>query len=354
MPHGSTVGSTQVADLFAALEALGADPAALAASIGLSIPAPTDPHSRVPASSMVALLDAAERALDDPLIGLHAGACNLARGPLFFLLLATSRVSEGLRLISRFASVPLSTMEIQVSTRGGNIDLAIDPGDPAINRSHHIVDYVVGAILGFFRRAVPGYRLLGADLTHAEVGRPGETERILACPVHFGRPRNVLRFPAETLDAVPAAASPLIARQIEKFAESLLAERQSEHFGDRVAGVVRRLLSSGAIPGRSTVASQMHVSVRTLQRQLERESLTFKDIRDRVRLELAQLLLSNRALSVKTVAESVGFAETAAFSKAFTRWAGLTPTSYRLQKLPDQRPPSRTRGPVLSKSTGPS
>lgn len=332
MSLDSTVGSAQVVDLLAALEALGADASALAASVELPAPAPTDPHSRVPSSFFVALLDAGDKALADPLIGLRAGVSNLVRGPLFFLLLSTPRVSEGLRLISRFASVSLSTLKIEVATRGESIDLAIDPGDPVLNRSHHAVDYAVGAVLSFFRRAVAGFRLLGVELTHAEVGQQGETERILGCPVRFRRPRNLLRFPNETLDAVPAAASPLIARQIEEFAESLLAEREAEDFADRVADVVRRLLSSGAVPHRSAVASRMHVSVRTLQRQLGRDSLKLRDIRNRERMELAQLLLSNPALSVKTIAESVGFADTAAFSKAFTRWAGLTPTSYRLER----------------------
>jgi AraC-like DNA-binding protein len=333
MSHGSTIGPTQLADLLAALEMVGAESLALAASVGLSIPDPADPHARVPSSFVIRLFDAAEKSLSDPLIGLHAGACTLVRGPLFFLLLSTSRVSEGLRLISRFASVTVSTLELRVSARGRNIALTIDPGDAEISHSHHTVDYLVGASLSLFRRAIPGFRLLSVDLIHPEIGPAGETARVLGCPVHFGRPRTVLRFPDETLDEVPAAASPLIAKQIEKLAESLLPESEPTSLPDRVAGVVRQLLSSGQTPDPGRVADEMHLSVRTLQRHLLRESLSFRDIRDGVRLEIAQALLAKRALPVKTVAENVGFADTAAFSKAFTRWTGHTPTSYRLQQL---------------------
>jgi AraC-like DNA-binding protein len=50
-------------------------------------------------------------------------------------------------------------------------------------------------------------------------------------------------------------------------------------------------------------------------------------------------------LNVKTVASSVGFADTAAFSKAFTRWTGVTPTEYRSEKLCDGGRPSAVQSP---------
>ena len=86
--RGSTVGSIQVTDLLEALRALGADSAALCASIGLTETALEDPDWRVPSSRLPALLERAGRQLRDPLIGLHAGARIQSRGPLFYLLLS--------------------------------------------------------------------------------------------------------------------------------------------------------------------------------------------------------------------------------------------------------------------------
>ena len=88
---------------------------------------------------------------------------------------------------------------------------------------------------------------------------------------------------------------------------------------------------AGLPPDRSTVARRLHVSERTLQRQLEQESTAFKVIRDGVRSELARALLTNRALKVEAIAQSVGFEEVASFSKAFTRWSGQSPRRYREQ-----------------------
>ena len=52
-------------------------------------------------------------------------------------------------------------------------------------------------------------------------------------------------------------------------------------------------------------------------------------VRDRVRSETAAALLSNHALKIGAVAQCVGFAETASFSRAFSRWSGSSPARYR-------------------------
>lgn len=331
MAQGSTVGSGQVNDLFEALRKLGTDPIALSARVGLPAMPLQDPEARVPSSRLLALLELAERELHDPLVGLHAGAVVETRGPLFYLLLSSPRVSEGLQLFTRFARVPLDTQRLEVTVHEGVVDLTVDPGDPAIEQSHHAVDYIVGNNISSLRRAIPGFRLLRVDLTHKEVGEPGATARTLGCPVRFGRRYNRLRFPDSVLDSIPAAANPAIAEQIQKYTSALFTRITSGSVHDRVADAIRAQLVAGLPPDRTAIARRLHVSQRTLQRQLEQESTTFKVLRDSVRSELSRALLANRALKVEAIAQSVGFAEVASFSKAFTRWLGYPPTRYRDQ-----------------------
>jgi transcriptional regulator GlxA family with amidase domain len=52
-------------------------------------------------------------------------------------------------------------------------------------------------------------------------------------------------------------------------------------------------------------------------------------VRDAVLWEVVEAMLSNSALKMEAVAASVGFADVAAFSKAFKRWAGCPPAQYR-------------------------
>lgn len=331
MSRGSTVGRNEVTDLLEALRKLGADPIALSARAGLSALPLQDPDARVASSRLLPLFDLAERQLGDSLVGLHAGAQVETRDPLFYLLLSSPHVSEGLDLFTRFARVPLDTQRLEVTVHEDVVELRVDPGDPAIEESYHAVDYIVGANLSSLRRAIPDFRLLKVELTHKEVGEPGETAVTFACPVRFGRRRNALWFPASTLGSVPAAANAAIAEQIQKYTSALFDHVTSGSMQDRVADAIRALLVAGLPPNRAAVARRLHVSQRTLQRQLEQESTTFKVLRDGLRSDLARALLTNRALKVEAIAQSVGFEEAASFSKAFRRWSGHSPTRYREQ-----------------------
>ncbi len=55
----------------------------------------------------------------------------------------------------------------------------------------------------------------------------------------------------------------------------------------------------------------------------------FKVVRDRVGSDLSRAWLSNRTLTVESIALSVGLAEVASFSKAFARWSGRSPSHYQ-------------------------
>jgi AraC-like DNA-binding protein len=218
---------------------------------------------------------------------------------------------------------------MEVVVRRGNVDLTMYLGDPAVSRNRHAIDYVVGANVSSFRRAIPDFRLLGITLAHEEVGVRGETERVFGCPVRFLGRTNMLRFPDTTLRSVPTAANPAIAEQIRKFTVSIFDQVTARSATERATAAIRALVLAGVSANRPAVAKRLHLSERTLQRQLEQESATFKVLHDTVRSELSQALLANRALKVETIAQSVGFAEVAAFSKAFARWLGCSPTRYR-------------------------
>jgi AraC-like DNA-binding protein len=340
----STVGCIHVTDLLDALGALGVDATALRTSVGLGDSDLRDPEARLPSSLILELLERASWQLHDPLVGLHAGAQVRPRGPLFYLLLSSPRVGEGLRLLSRFARVSLDTQELRIARSGGVVNLTFDPGDPAIQGSYHACDYIMGAILSSLRRAVPGFRALAVELAHPRVGEQQESERAFGCAVRFACAHNVLRFPDSMLRGTPSGANSAIAEQIGRYASALLERSASNRIQDRVSGVVRQLLVDGIRADRSIVAKRLHMSERTLQRQLLKESTSFKAVRDRVRAETSRALLSNESLKVEAVGLCVGFADAASFTRAFTRWAGHSPARFRERLGRKRNPPKQPVG----------
>jgi AraC-like DNA-binding protein len=77
------------------------------------------------------------------------------------------------------------------------------------------------------------------------------------------------------------------------------------------------------------VALALEMSVRTLQRRLHAEGSSLQEIRDRVCRERAAMRLLDPGISVSSIASDLGFCDVAAFSKAFKRWTGKSPSDYR-------------------------
>ena len=69
---------------------------------------------------------------------------------------------------------------------------------------------------------------------------------------------------------------------------------------------------------------------RSLQRHLSSEGTTFREISREMQLQASQRLLASGA-SVSDVAKALGFSEISAFTRAFRRWSGETPSSWKLR-----------------------
>jgi AraC-like DNA-binding protein len=346
MRRESTVGGLQVADLVTALVGLGVASTSLYRAAGLKPSTLRDPSARIPAGVVVALLEEAQRRTRDPLIGLRAGACAEPRGPLAYLLMSSPRLADGVRHFARFAPLVIDTLRIEVELGIDTASIVYDLRDPTLADQRHVVDYLLMATLRAMRRAV-GRELQVREIhvRHPDPGYADDEERAFGCPIRYARRRIRVVFPASELRAKARLANPLIAEQIEKFAAALLSRMAAPTtVSGRVADVLRSTFASGVRADRTTVARRLGMSDRTLQRSLESERTTFRSLRDDVLWGMVEALLSNPALKVEAVALSAGFGEVAAFSRAFKRRTGSSPTQYR-RRLARQPTTTRTALP---------
>ena len=158
---------------------------------------------------------------------------------------------------------------------------------------------------------------------------PGEHARVLGCEVEFDAPRTEMIIDRTTWDQPVRTADDALVAVLEEHARLLLDRLpKSSRLVQSVGDAVGKLLSTGDT-SLDTVARELGMSGRTLQRRLANDGLVFSDFVDRVRLESARLLLVQGNLSLAEVAYMVGFAEQSSFSRAFKRWAGLSPREYR-------------------------
>jgi AraC-like DNA-binding protein len=82
------------------------------------------------------------------------------------------------------------------------------------------------------------------------------------------------------------------------------------------------------------LAALLHVSPRTLHRQLKDEGASLQTLKDEVRRERALELLLRTARPIKQMAEAAGFQNEKSFIRAFRHWAGQSPAQFRLGKRP--------------------
>ena len=180
------------------------------------------------------------------------------------------------------------------------------------------------------------FQPLAVYFKHPSPGSTQAHEQYFRCPVHFSSPRDALLVGSETLQAPNRLGDPSISRFFQSHLDSEISEMEaqvpleSQSLDRQVLAHVSRALSQG-VPRISQVAGQVCMSPRTLQRRLSEGGYTFQTLVDEARRQLSTRLLAETDYSLSEVSFMAGFADQSALTRAFRRWEGQTPRSYRLR-----------------------
>lgn len=165
---------------------------------------------------------------------------------------------------------------------------------------------------------------------HAPRGDQLVYESHFGCPVYFESGRDALLVNEQCLDTPNKLGDETIASFFDRHLEQTLETLTSDQGVDQqVKSAISNVLSEG-IPTLSFIASELGIGARTLQRRLSDQGYSFQSLVDTARKDLAQRLLRETKYSLAEVAFLTGFSEQSAFTRAFKRWVGHTPRSYRL------------------------
>lgn len=248
--------------------------------------------------------------LDTPIesigaFGREVGAARTLREAIRLFLEAVSRHSSH----ARFSLVP--GPEHTWLCRHGIDSIGVG--------SWQVEQYVLGLMVRLVRLALDDDWTPTTVLLKQPSPPPGGLPaNIGAARIQFASPVTAIAIPIEALDLPIAqgASGPVALDPIDLDVAAGLRHAIGSSFGVAVTNLEHAARCAGVTP-------------RTLQRWLAREGTTFARELQKVRRELAVRLLSDKRLSIASVARRVGYGDAANFTRAFKRWTDNTPKAYR-------------------------
>lgn len=272
--------------------------------------------------------------VEDPWFGLHAGLMNqyTSLDLLGRLMATSSTLRDAVNELLRFKDLMAPFLQFEFRVDGDVASLASQPdGSVAFAESRHHNDLLVATIVNIGRSLAGGdLRVRAITFRHPEPPDTGEYRLAFGdIPLRFGSPRNEVQFDAAVLDRKLSTSYPRYHQRVEQLAEQQLSRLARGHsVSDQVMSLVEQRLGEQPV-GIDDIARLFNMTARTLQRRLRDEDATFGDLRDRVRHGVACRLLAQPEIDMDTLAQRLGFSDTANFYHAFRRWEGRTPGAFR-------------------------
>lgn len=265
-----------------------------------------------------------------PLVTFMAHFPLTTHGPVGMLAITSANLGEALQGALKYASLVMPAYSMRRQDVGDEVHMIIERQYDFGAINDFFTETVVAAplkIMPFLTQPISGGTVY---LMHSPMGDPAEYEAAFGVKFVFNAKQNKIVWPRQDLGI------PLIARsRASHMLMKATLEQQSQARVDMkpTTQEVKRRLQAAVrqkqILDADALAQALAMSPRTLSRRLQDEGTTLPQLRTEVGVEYAELLLLETDKSIAQVAHAAGFADAAAFTRAFKRATGQTPSQRR-------------------------
>lgn len=309
---------------------LGLNPQALLHRHGLTPAMLENPDQLIAADTAVALLEDSAQASGCSSFGLRmAEARQMADfGPVSLLLSHQRTLRDALRTTVQYRHLLNESLALFIEEVGKTVivreEVVTDQPMPV----RQATELALGALFRLCR-ALLGQRWspLSVNFAYSAPQDLQPYSRFFGCKLEFGSEFNGFVFASIDLDTPNPLADPLMASYAERFVESLPGVSAHSLVLD-----VRQTIYLLLPMGRATieqVSQARGVNVRTLQRRLDDEGVTFSDLINEVRRDLVRRYMENPRYSLGRIAELLGYSVPSSFTRWFTTQFGMAPALWR-------------------------
>jgi AraC-like DNA-binding protein len=330
MPPSATGGIARLA-ADRALEA-GLDLRPLLHKAGLTAPQIQDRQARLAVAAQISFLNLVAEALPDDLLGFHLAQGFEPRevGLLYFVLASSATLGEALARAERYSTITNEGIRLWCQ-EGSDFRIRYNYVGVSRHTDRHQIEFWATALVRICRSLTgTDLRPIRVSLAHPRCSASGHLQAFFGCEVTFTSEYDEIVFGRIVPQLQLAEAEPYLNELLIQYCEEALSRRANPASPIRasVENAIAPLLPHGRARA-GMVAQALGMSERTLARRLAAENLTFFGIQEAMRQELARHYLADASLPISRIAWLLGFQEVSAFTHAFKRWTGQTPTQMR-------------------------
>jgi len=316
--------------IVAACRRAGHDPAPL---LRLAQITPAQLHvadGRITASQMELLSGAAMQELDDEALGAFSRRLPWGSyGMIARAALSSPDLGVALKRWCRYHALLADDILLELSITGTSASIAItERRELGAAREFclvHVLRNVHGLACWYVDSRIP---LQAAAFPFRAPAHASAYQLMFPGPVAFGAARAELRFDARYLTLPLRRDEKALRHMLQRAVPLMVLQYRRDRL---LVQQVRQALAAhpGEARNAERLARLLHVSSRTLHRQLKEEGASLQALKDEVRCERAKDLLYRSAMPIKQVAQATGFRNEKSFIRAFRGWTGLGPGEFR-------------------------
>jgi AraC-like DNA-binding protein len=271
------------------------------------------------------------RLTGDPRLGIALGSeFKISElGMLGYAALSSANLAQSRELFTKYDALVEHILTPATSVTGGKwmteLVETFPLGDILPFAVEEFVSRTVGLASSLTNRPFP---VLELRVTYAPPADIEAYRQAFDCPMLFNQPRNLVVWDVQCLDDPISLANDEVFKLCEQQCQLMVNKLVGESL---LSSNIRDALvkSPGEFPSLEAMARRLKMGSRTLRRRLVKENLTYQQILDDTRKDLAIQYLEYTSLTPKEIGYLLGYNSVSNFRRAFKGWTGKKLTDYR-------------------------
>lgn len=316
---------------------LGLNPQVMLRKVGLTPNMLASPTQLIPFKSALTLLEISAEESGCSTFGLQLAEARLLSdfGPISLLLTHQPSTRMALQTIAQYRHLLNEALGMHIEDVGKFTYIREEIISDTPGGTQQSTDMAIGVLMLIFRAILSQHwRPQAVHFTHPANSDLQVHRRLFGCPLYFDSDFNGLVCLKADMDRPNVRADATMASYAQSFIDAMPKRGQNSTVQD-----VRRSVYLLLPMGRASVeqiSSGLGVNVRTLQRRLDESGVSFSQVLNEVRCELAQRYISHTSHSMGRVAEQLGYSNLSSFTRWFTAQFDCSPTQMRVRSEADR------------------